>query len=66
LLVNSAAESIYAKELSDMFHSINHRGHINPERPLLVSLTSETDTATSGWFPAGTFLPNLFARRHYK
>ena len=65
LLVNSAAESIYAKELTDMFHAINHRGHINPDRPLLVSLTSETDTATSGWFPAGTFLPNLFARRHY-
>ena len=65
LLVNSAAESIYAKELSDMFRGIGHRGHINPERPLLVSLTSETDTATSGWFPRGTFLPNLFARRHY-
>jgi hypothetical protein len=65
LLVNSAAESIYAKELNDMFRGISHRGHINPERPLLISLTSETDTATSGWFPRGTFLPNLFARRHY-
>jgi hypothetical protein len=65
LLVNSAAESIYAKELSDMFRGIRHRGHINSNRPLFVSLTSETDTATSGWFRVGTFLPNLLARRHY-
>lgn len=48
-----------------MFRIVGQRGHINPDRPLLVSLTSKTDTATSGWFPAGTFLPNLFARRHY-
>ncbi len=65
LLVNSAAESLYAKELSDMFRGVGHRDHINPNRPLFVSLTSQTDTATSGWFPRGTFLPNLFARRHY-
>ncbi len=65
LLVNSAAESIYAKELSDMFRVVGQRGHINPDRPLLVSLTSETDSATNKWFPAGTYLPNLFARRHY-
>lgn len=65
LLVNSAAESIYAKELSDMFDAIDHRSHVNGDRPLLVSITSETDSATSGWFPVGTFLPNLFARRRY-
>jgi hypothetical protein len=65
LLVNSAAESIYAKEMNDMFMRIEHRGSVRPERPLLVSLTSESDTATGGWFPAGTFLPNLFARRQY-
>ncbi len=65
LLVNSAAESIYSKELSDMFARIGHRGHIDENRPLFLSLTSETDSATSGWFPAGTALPNLFARRHY-
>lgn len=65
LLVNSAAESIYAKELTDMFRIVGQRGHINPERPLLVSLTSESDTATSGWFPVGTFFPNLFAGRQY-
>lgn len=65
LLVNSAAESIYAKEMADMFRAIGRRGHIRPDRPLFVSLTSESDSATSGWFPFGTFLPNLFARRHY-
>jgi hypothetical protein len=65
LLVNSAAESIYAKELDDMFRAIRHRGQINSDRPLLVSLTSVSDTATKGWFPVGAFPPNLFARRHY-
>jgi hypothetical protein len=65
LLVNSAAESIYAKELSDMFVRTGHRGQVNPQRPLLISITSSSDTATKGWFPRGTFLPNLFARRQY-
>ena len=65
LLVNSAAESIYAKELSDMFVRTSHRGQVSPERPLLISITSESDSATGGWFPVGTFLPNLFAHRKY-
>ena len=65
LLVNSAAESIYSKELSDMFRVVGRRGHINPDRPLLVSLTSESDSATGTWFRVGTFLPNLFADRRY-
>jgi len=65
LLVNSAAESIYAKELSDMFARIGHRYSVNPNRPLLISITSESDSATGGWFPIGTFLPNLFAHRRY-
>ncbi len=65
LLVNSAAESIYAKELTDMFRAVGHRGHIRPDRPLFVSITSETDSATRSAFPVGTLLPNLFARRHY-
>jgi hypothetical protein len=65
LLVNSAAESIYAKELSDMFARIGHRDSVNPNRPLLISITSESDSATGGWFPIGTFLPNLFAHRRY-
>lgn len=65
LLVNSAAESIYAKELSDMFARIGHRDSVNPNRPLLISITSESDSATRGWFPIGTFLPNLFSHRRY-
>jgi hypothetical protein len=66
LLVNSAAKSIYAKELSDMFARIGHRDSVNPSRPLLISITSESDSATGGgWFPRGTFLPNLFAHRRY-
>jgi hypothetical protein len=65
LLVNSAAESIYAKELEDMFRAVGHRSHIRPEQPLFVSITAETDSGTKTWFPFGTFLPNLFARRHY-
>jgi hypothetical protein len=65
LLVNSATESIYAKELSDMFARIGHRDSVNPNRPLLISITSESDSATGGWFPTGTFLPNLFAHRRY-
>jgi hypothetical protein len=65
LLVNSAAESIYAKEMRDMFERVEQRGAVNPNRPLMISITSESDTATSKWFPIGTFLPNLFAHRHY-
>lgn len=65
LLVNSAGESIYAKEMSDMLKRIQHRGSINGKHPLLISITSESDTATSHWFPIGTFFPNLFAHREY-
>jgi hypothetical protein len=67
LLVNSAAESLYAKEMTDMFTRIGYRDDDMKHRnlPLLVSITSENDTATSGWFPIGTFLPNLFAHRKY-
>ena len=65
LLVNSAAESLYAKEMSDMFSRIGYRDNDDKNRPLLVSITSVGDTATSGWFPIGTFFPNLFAHRKY-
>jgi pimeloyl-ACP methyl ester carboxylesterase len=65
LLVNSATESIYAKEMSDMFARIGNRDSVNPNRPLLISITSKSDSATHGWFPIGTFLPNLFAHRRY-
>jgi hypothetical protein len=66
LLVNSAAESIYAKEMKDLLTRTKHHGSISADRPLLISMTSKTDTATSGWFPFGTFLPNLFAHRRYE
>jgi hypothetical protein len=65
LLVNSAAESLYAKEMTDMFSRIGYRDVKDQNRPLLVSITSEGDTATGGWFPIGTFFPNLFAHRKY-
>ena len=61
LLVNSAAESIYAKEMRDMFERIEQRGAVNPNQPLVISITSESDTATSRWFAIGTFFPNLFS-----
>ena len=65
LLINSASESIYAKEMRDMFERIEQRGSVNPEQPLIISITSESDTATSHWFRIGTFFPNLFAHRQY-
>lgn len=55
LLVNSAAESIYAKEMTDMFARIGYRDADNRNLPLLISITSKGDTATGGWFPVGTF-----------
>lgn len=66
LLVNSAAESIYAKEMKDMFARMPHRGTVTADRPLLISMTSKSDTATKAYFPLGTFLPNLFAHRRYQ
>jgi alpha-beta hydrolase superfamily lysophospholipase len=67
LLVNSAAESIYAKEMRDMFQRTKQRrgSGISPDQPLMISITSESDTATSRWFPFGTFFPNIFAHRRY-
>lgn len=65
LLVNSAAESIYAKEMTDMFARVQYGDAHDRNRPLMVSITSKGDTATGGWFPIGTFLPNLFAHRRY-
>ena len=49
-----------------MFVRTGHRGQVSPDRPLLISITSETDDATKGWFPIGTSLPNIFAHRRYK
>ena len=65
LLVNSAAESLYAKQMRDMFERIEPRGDVDPHHPLMISITSESDTATGFWFRVGTFFPNLFAHRPY-
>ena len=48
-----------------MFERIRNRGDVNAERPLMISITSVTDSATSEWFRIGTFVPNLFAHRQY-
>jgi hypothetical protein len=60
LLLNSASESIYAKELSDMFRRAHFTGDISSRRPLILSITSEGDTATGNLFPIGTGLSNAF------
>jgi hypothetical protein len=65
LLVNSAAESLYAKEMRDMFERIEPRGDVDPHHPLMISITSESDSATGFWFRVGTSFPNVFAHRQY-
>ena len=47
-----------------MFNRIGYRDRAG-NLPLLISITSKGDTATHGWFPVGTFFPNLFAHREY-
>jgi len=65
LLVNSAAESLYAKQMRDMFERIEPRGDVDPHHPLMISITSESDSATGYWFRVGTFFPNVFTHRQY-
>jgi hypothetical protein len=60
LLLNSASESIYAKELMDMFRRAHFSGDISPRRPLVLSVTSEGDVDTGNLFPIGTRLSNAF------
>jgi hypothetical protein len=65
VLLNSAAESIYAKEMIDMFrrrkpaHSSQDASEISAKRPLIVSITSTGDWATGILFPIGTGLSNV-------
>ena len=69
LLVNSAAESIYAKEMRDMMVSTLHfetgqkcyrregdAGCYLKDEPRIISVTSETDRATGVAFPIGATL----------
>lgn len=65
LLVNSAADSLYAKQMRDMLERIQPRGDVDPHHPLMISITSESDSATGLWFRIGSFFPNLFAHRQY-
>jgi hypothetical protein len=67
VLLNSAAESIYAKEMIDLLRrrrpasTKNHaRDEIDSKHPLIVSITSKADSATGTLFPIGTGLSNLF------
>lgn len=60
LLLNSASESIYAKELMDMFRRAHFTGDISSRRPLILSVTSEGDIDTGKLFPIGTTLSNAF------
>lgn len=63
VLLNSAAEAIYAKEMTDMLirwkpSSPGGPGadEISPKKPLIVSITSDADWATGIMFPFGTRL----------
>jgi hypothetical protein len=64
VLLNSAGESIYAKEMIDMLRrrGSSRKGasgnEISAEHPLIVSITSKADWATGILFPAGTNLSN--------
>lgn len=55
LLVNSASESIYSKELIDMYRDAT------PPRgaPHVIMISSDADTATGVAFPIGTKLSNI-------
>jgi hypothetical protein len=55
LLLNSAAESIYAKKMIDMLSE----AAIMQQKPLVISITSRADSATRLLFPAGTRLSNI-------
>jgi hypothetical protein len=70
VLLNSAGESIYAKEMIDMLRrrQSSRKGtsgdEISAEHPLIVSITSKADWATGILFPVGTQLSN--ATGHFR
>lgn len=61
LLLNSAAPSIYAKEMSDFLEADRNAPHSGPGRsaPVIVSLTSTADCATGFFAPAANILAPL-------
>lgn len=67
VLLNSAAESIYAKEMIDLLRrrqpsasKDSNSNEISARHPLIVSITSTGDSATGSLFPIGVGLSNLF------
>jgi pimeloyl-ACP methyl ester carboxylesterase len=63
ILLNSAAESIYAKEMIDMLrrrapYLRSGPQEISAQHPLIVSITSKADWATKILFPIGTNISN--------
>jgi hypothetical protein len=70
VLVNPAASAVLAKEFVDLlaregvtFYRVDAKG-TRYERPLIVSVTSEGDTATRVYFPIGARLGGL--GKHYR
>ena len=65
VLLNSASESIYAKEMIDMLRRRAPSGSTGPreisaKHPLIFSITSKADWATKILFPIGTQISNAF------
>ena len=77
LLLNPASPAIEAKKFVDMLNRRRIRYDAQPARyvctraangwrPLIISVTSESDTANRRAFPMGNLLSHVFARtRHY-
>ena len=68
LLINPASPSIRAKQLIEVFareraklYQVDSQGR-RYERPLMISVTSETDMATRALYPMGTSLGLIFTR----
>ena len=62
LLLNSAADSLHAKGLMEMLDRMGQSAaprYFDPNRPLIISVTSEGDWATGSFFPLGTGLANI-------
>jgi hypothetical protein len=62
LLLNSAADSLHAKGVTEMLDRMGKAGSsrfVDPKRPLIISVTSTGDWATGKFFPLGTGLSNI-------
>lgn len=73
VLLNSAGDAIYAKEMTDLLRrrhpSLGERpgDEVTARRPLMVAVTSTADWATGKLFPIGTTLGNVGGRfRRYE